>query len=134
MTQDGRLARRLLGNRDDREVWKRYVVDVEWGGMRSASELSEAAQRLQAGGMELDGRVLLPAEVEWVGPQTLQFGLLEGAHRQIRRMCELVGLRVARLRRVAIGSVDLGGLGTGCWRTLGAGEVEQLMGSEGSGA
>jgi len=56
--------------------------------------------------------------VEWADPEQLRFVLKEGKKRQIRRMCEAVGLKVLRLKRVRIGRVMLGDLPTGKWRYL----------------
>ena len=108
-TQDGRVARRLIGH--DSEVEKEYLVRVE--GTLSP----EALQRLQHG-LELDGVMLKPAKVSWQNEHQLRFVLREGRKRQIRRMCELVGLKVTGLKRVRTGSVVLGKLPAGQWRYL----------------
>ena len=78
----------------------------------------EDLQRLRHG-LELDGRKLRPARVSWANEDQLRFVLREGRKRQIRRMCELVGLQVTGLKRVRIGSVVLGQLPVGQWRYLG---------------
>jgi len=70
-------------------------------------------------GLSLDGQPLKPARVEWQNPEQLRFVLTEGKKRQIRRMCELVGLKVVGLKRVRIGKVMLGNLPVGQWRYLG---------------
>jgi 23S rRNA pseudouridine2604 synthase len=69
-------------------------------------------------GLELDGKQLRPAKVVWANSEQLSFVLTEGRKRQIRRMCELVGLRVTGLKRVRIGRVRLGDLPLGQWRFL----------------
>ena len=74
-------------------------------------------------GLSLDGRQLKPAKVEWLNEDQLRFILNEGRKRQIRRMCELVGLRVVGLKRVRIGRVKLGDLPLGQWRFLSASET-----------
>jgi 23S rRNA pseudouridine2604 synthase len=74
-------------------------------------------------GLALDGQALKPAVVDWQNPEQLRFVLREGKKRQIRRMCELVGLSVVGLKRVRIGRVTLGQLPVGQWRYLAAGEV-----------
>ena len=112
-TQDGRVARRLIGR--DSEVEKEYLVRVE-GALPP-----ENMQRLQHG-LELDGVKLKPARVSWQNEHQLRFVLREGRKRQIRRMCELVGLVVTGLKRVRTGSVVLGKLPTGKWRYLRADE------------
>jgi 23S rRNA pseudouridine2604 synthase len=72
--------------------------------------------------LELDGVILKPAKVSWQNEDQLRFVLREGRKRQIRRMCELVGLTVVGLKRVRIGSVTLGKLPAGNWRYLRLGE------------
>lgn len=119
LTQDGRIARRLIG--DDESIDKEYVVDVDW---RDASAWSDGALARLRHGLELDGVALAPAFVERLegrendGHGTLRFVLREGRKRQIRRMCEAVGLRVTALARVRIGRVLLGDLPLGQWRYL----------------
>ena len=76
-----------------------------------------ARQRLRHG-LELDGQPLKPAQVSWSNEDQLRFVLREGKKRQIRRMCEQVGLEVTGLKRVRIGSVVLGKLPLGQWRYL----------------
>jgi 23S rRNA pseudouridine2604 synthase len=113
LTQDGRVARHLIG--DDSEVEKEYLVRVEYP---AAGRLPEDALVRLRHGLELDGRPLLPAKVSWANEDQLRFVLREGRKRQIRRMCEAVGLVVTGLKRVRIGSVALGPLPPGQWRYL----------------
>ena len=113
MTQDGRIARHLIGN--DTKIEKEYLVRVT--GEMTANGLA----RLQRG-LSLDGRELKPAKVSWQNEHQLRFVLREGRKRQIRRMCEQVGLTVTGLKRIRIGSVALGGLPIGQWRYLNSGE------------
>ncbi len=109
LTQDGRVAKQLIG--DDSQVDKEYLVRVE-------GRLDERGLALLNHGLELDGRKLRPAQVSWQNEDQLKFILREGRKRQIRRMCELVGLRVVGLKRVRIGQVRLGHLPMGQWRPL----------------
>ncbi|MBA3024748.1 MAG: rRNA pseudouridine synthase [Gammaproteobacteria bacterium] len=109
LTQDGRIAKQLIG--EDSDIEKEYLVRV--------------AGRLAAGGLEklnfglsLDGKQLKPANVSWQNDDQLKFILKEGKKRQIRRMCELVGLKVTGLKRVRIGNVKLEKLPMGQWRYL----------------
>ena len=113
LTQDGRIARQLIG--DDSAVEKEYLVRVE--GPLNARDLARLNH-----GLELDGQPLRPAQVAWANSEQLCFILKEGRKRQIRRMCELVGLRVTGLKRVRIGRVRLGDLPLGQWRYLRADE------------
>jgi len=109
LTQDGRIARQLIGA--DSPIEKEYLVRVE-------GKLSDAQLALLNFGLELDGAPLKQARVAWQNEDQLRFVLREGKKRQIRRMCELVGLRVTGLKRVRIGSVRLGDLPVGQWRYL----------------
>ena len=70
-------------------------------------------------GLQLDGQALKPAKVSWQNEEQLRFVLREGKKRQIRRMCEQVGLKVVGLKRIRIGQITLGQLPTGQWRYLG---------------
>jgi 23S rRNA pseudouridine2604 synthase len=112
-TQDGRVARRLIGS--DSEVEKEYLVRVE-------GTLAPTGMKLLQHGLELDGAKLRPAKVSWQNEHQLRFVLREGKKRQIRRMCEQVGLAVTGLKRVRTGSVTLGKLPAGKWRYLRADE------------
>jgi 23S rRNA pseudouridine2604 synthase len=114
LTQDGRIAKQLIG--EDSEVEKEYLVRVEAPGGGRA--LPDSGLELLRHGLELDGEALRPAEVEWLNDDQLRFVLRQGKKRQIRRMCEAVGLKVVGLKRVRIGSVMLGDLPTGQWRYL----------------
>lgn len=113
MTQDGRIARQLIG--DDSNVDKEYLVRV-------TGQLSADGLKLLNHGLSLDGKKLRPAKVNWQNEDQLRFVLREGRKRQIRRMCELVGLRVVGLKRIRIGKIKLGNLPVGQWRLLGADE------------
>jgi 23S rRNA pseudouridine2604 synthase len=116
LTQDGRIARMLIG--EDSQVEKEYLVRVQSAQPGPGPLLSaEGLARLQHG-LSLDGRALKPAKVSWANEDQLRFVLREGRKRQIRRMCELVGLQVTGLKRVRIGSVVLGKLPLGQWRYL----------------
>lgn len=110
LTQDGRIARQLIGANSNIE--KEYLVWV--------SEVIEppALAKLRFG-LHLDGQALQPARVKKIDDHHLSIILTQGRKRQIRRMCELVHLQVERLMRVRIGKVRLGKLPPGKWRYLG---------------
>lgn len=108
-TQDGRIAKKIIG--ENSEVDKEYLVRVE-------GALSKSGLQLLRHGLVLDGKPLKPAQVEWVNEDQLRFILNEGKKRQIRRMCEAVGLKVRGLKRVRIGKLMLGKLPEGQWRFL----------------
>jgi 23S rRNA pseudouridine2604 synthase len=113
LTQDGRIAKQLIG--ENTEVEKEYLVRVQYSGN---GRLPEKDLRLLNHGLNLDGKKLLPAKVRWQNDDQLNFILKEGKKRQIRRMCEMVGLRVLGLKRVRIGKVKLGAIPEGQWRYL----------------
>jgi 23S rRNA pseudouridine2604 synthase len=109
LTQDGRIAKQLIGEHSGME--KEYLVRVQ--GKLPAADLA----RLNFG-LSLDGQPLKRAEVGWQNEDQLRFVLREGKKRQLRRMCELVGLAVSGLKRVRIGNVRLADLPAGQWRYL----------------
>jgi 23S rRNA pseudouridine2604 synthase len=109
LTQNGRVARQLIGDRS--KIEKEYLVRV-------TGQLADDGLALLNHGLSLDDKPLKPARVEWLNADQLRFVLNEGRKRQIRRMCELVGLRVTGLKRVRIGAVRLGDLPLGQWRYL----------------
>ena len=122
LTQDGRIARQLIG--EDSGIEKEYLVRVTFGDVTGDVQrvLPPAALARLRHGLSLDGQALKPARVDWQNPEQLRFVLTEGKKRQIRRMCELVGLKVVGLKRVRIGRVLLGQLPLGQWRYLGPSE------------
>jgi 23S rRNA pseudouridine2604 synthase len=117
LTQDGRIAKTLIG--EDTSVEKEYLVRVKY---TKGAKLPEHELKRLNHGLTLDGKALLPAKVRWQNEDQLCFILREGKKRQIRRMCEMVGLQVLALKRVRIGRVKLGNLPMGQWRYLGADE------------
>ena len=151
LTQDGRVARQLIG--EDSLMEKEYLVRVIYTGVINTAAATSAAAtyaarpasrptqlsriddddpvssdvqsvfpldklKLLRHGLSLDGQALKPAKVEWQNPEQLRFVLTEGKKRQIRRMCEQVGLKVVGLKRVRVGKVMLGNLPLGQWRYL----------------
>ena len=124
LTQDGRVARHLIAQ--DSQVEKEYLVRVqslnEPGAFNVQAVFPEEQLARLRHGLSLDGQALQPAQVQWQNPEQLRFVLKEGKKRQIRRMCEQVGLQVTGLKRIRIGQVMLGNLPVGQWRYLGAGE------------
>ncbi len=109
LTQDGRVAKKLIG--EDSDVDKEYLVRV-------TGKLSDGDLKRLNHGLSLDGKALKPAKVRWQNEDQLNFILREGKKRQIRRMCEMVGLTVVGLKRIRIGKVKLGDLPVGQWRFL----------------
>jgi 23S rRNA pseudouridine2604 synthase len=118
MSEDGVLAKALIG--PDSKLDKEYWVFV-------LGEITEAKLALLRHGLELDGRKLRPAEVEVIAEGRLRFVLHEGRNRQIRRMCELVELKVVDLFRVRVGPLTLGDMPENRWRPLSADERSALI-------
>jgi len=107
LTQDGVIAKEIIGEQS--QIEKEYLVRVE-------GSLSDDNLKLLNYGLSLDEKKLKPAKVFWQNKDQLSFTLTEGRYRQIRRMCELVGLKVVALKRVRIGQVRLKDLPLGQWR------------------
>jgi 23S rRNA pseudouridine2604 synthase len=113
LTQDGRIAKQLIG--EDTSIDKEYLVRVQY---TKPGKLPDSDLRRLNFGLSLDGKPLKRAIVKWQNEDQLSFTLREGKKRQIRRMCEAVGLKVVGLKRIRIGKVMLGDLPTGQWRYL----------------
>ena len=109
LTQDGRIAKQIIG--ENTLIEKEYLVRIE-------GSLSVDALKLLNHGLTLEGYKLKPAKVFWQNNDQLSFTLIEGRNRQIRKMCELVGVKVIGLKRVRIGNVRLGDLAIKHWRFL----------------
>lgn len=118
LSDDGVLAKAIIGPQHSLE--KEYLVIVK-------GELKPGRLTLLRSGLSLDNRRLKPAKVSVEEGQTLRFVLKEGRKRQIRRMCELVGLEVVDLQRIRIGPLELGDLELGKWRALKAKERAALI-------
>jgi len=116
-TQDGRLAKKIIG--ENSVVEKEYIVRVQYQGQSSpAKNFPDEQLQLLNHGLEIDGAPLKPAIVDWINDDQLRFILREGKKRQIRKMCEQVGLTIAGLKRVRVGQLKLGKLPEGQWRFL----------------
>lgn len=121
LTQDGRIAKEIIGN--DSSLEKEYLVRVRTADGSPNKDFPEAKLRLLNHGLSLDGQPLQPAKVSWINENQMQFILTEGKNRQIRRMCDQVGLKVLALKRVRIGNIKLGKLPVGKWRYLSSREI-----------
>ncbi|MCA3740889.1 MAG: rRNA pseudouridine synthase [Phenylobacterium sp.] len=118
LTSDGVVARALIA--PETRIAKTYEVRVD-------GRLTPGAIAQLRHGLSLDGRALKPAGVFRKGEDRLRFILEEGRNRQIRRMCEQVGLRVVDLFRTRIGPLSLDGLPEGRWRYLSPSERQALL-------
>ena len=122
LTDDGEFANAMT--HPAKHVPKTYRVTVR-------PSITEDQITALTTGVEIDGRMTLPSEVRVISKQegrvVLEIIIYEGRNRQIRKMCETLGLEVARLKRTQIGSVKLGMLKQGDWRNLTEEEVRKLM-------
>ncbi len=120
-TNDGDLANSIM--HPSRHITKTYRVTVR-------PDISDDQLVKLSGGVEIDGRMTMPANIvvkeKQPGRVVLLITIREGRNRQIRKMCEAVGLEVARLRRISIGPIRLGMLKPGAWRELTADELRAL--------
>lgn len=119
LSSDGVVAKAVIG--PESKLDKEYLVEVR-------GPVTERKLTMLRHGLELDGRKLKPARVTQLEPQRLLFVLTEGRNRQIRRMCDLVDLRVTDLLRIRIGPIKLDGVPEGRWRILTAEERTALIG------
>lgn len=120
-TNDGEFANNIM--HPSRHIAKTYRVTVR-------PDISDEQLVRLSEGVEIDGRKTLPASVvvkeKEQGRVVLLITIKEGRNRQIRKMCEAVGLEVARLRRISIGPLKLGMLKPGTWRELTADELRAI--------
>ncbi|WP_439620742.1 pseudouridine synthase [Hyphomonas sp.] len=124
LSEDGVLAKALIG--PESKLEKEYHVKVR-------GDVTEDKLKQLRHGLELDGRQLRPASVTVIKGNELKFILREGRNRQIRRMCDLVDLRVIDLVRTRIGPLSLAGLPEGKWRPISARERDELLRWEAQG-
>ena len=121
LTDDGEFANLLMHPRH--HVPKLYRVSV-------SGKLDQKALELLRSPLEIDGTPIMPVEVAVMDSNDdgghLEMVLLEGRNRQIRKMCEIAGLTVTRLRRTRIGCVSVNGIAPGSWRQLRDDEVALL--------
>lgn len=126
MTNDGEFANHMT--HPSKHIPKTYRVTVR-------PDVTEDMLSAFATGMEIDGRITAPADAHVIEKQdnrvVMEIVLYEGRNRQIRKMCESLGLEVARLKRTSMGSLKLGMLPPGKWRELKEDEVHKLMVSSG---
>lgn len=120
-TNDGEFANSIM--HPSKHISKTYRVTVR-------PDISDEQLVKLAEGVEIDGKKTLPANVvvkdKQPGRVVLLITIKEGRNRQIRKMCEAVGLEVARLRRISIGPVKLGMLKSGTYRELTPDELRAI--------
>jgi 23S rRNA pseudouridine2605 synthase len=124
LTNDGDFANKLMHPKF--EIDKKYIVTTD---TKVTRQMLEALRN----GVDIGDYVTREAKVEKIDEDNLSITIHEGKNRQVRRMCEAVGLEVARLRRISIGPVKLGVLKPGTWRELTAEELRALRTAMGKG-
>ncbi|HEX6117300.1 MAG TPA: pseudouridine synthase [Solirubrobacterales bacterium] len=117
LTNDGELANRL--------THPRYEVPKTYRASLARPPDDTQVRRLRQG-VRLDDGPTGPARVRRSGDREIEITIREGRNRQVRRMVEAVGNRVAALERIRVGSLQLRGLGEGDSRRLSAAEVKRL--------
>lgn len=124
MTNDGDFANRVM--HPSHNISKTYLTWV------SGQDIGLAMEYLRCP-MEIDGYVISPAEVElfeiYSGGAVLAITIHEGRNRQVRKMCEIAGLKVNRLLRISEGHLELGELKSGAWRHLSVDEIKLVLAS-----
>lgn len=122
LTNDGDFTQRMT--HPSYHVSKTYFLSVR-------PQMTVLQQKKLEEGVMVDGSVTQPAKVKLLsneeGKSLIEITIYEGRNRQIRKMCEAVGLEVARLKRISVGSQNLGGLRSGKWRALTKREVQALL-------
>lgn len=122
MTNDGDFANRVM--HPSHEVSKTYLTWVVGEDIGLAMEYLRCP-------MEIDGYVISPADVDlyelYSGGAVLAITIHEGRNRQVRKMCEIAGLKVKRLLRISEGGLELGELKSGSWRHLSAEEIKLVL-------
>ena len=112
-TSDGKFANDMM--HPSRKVTKTYRVTVR-------PDITDEQAAKLAAGVYIDGRITAPADVRVLSKEpnrvVCEIIIHEGRNRQVRKMCEAVGLEVARLKRTAIGPIRLGMLKPGTVREL----------------
>ena len=121
LTNDGEMMNHML--HPSSEIKKTYLARV-------SNQVSDKEIDMLRKGVMIDGRMTSPANVRLIRRETIYTDLLisihEGRNRQVRRMVEVVGHQVVRLKRVQFGPIHLGDLPSGMWRTLSEDEIAKL--------
>lgn len=114
-SQNGVLAKKVIG--ENSKIEKEYEVNV------TGNSLNQKSMSLLEFGLTLDNVKLKRAKVIKHSPTFFSITLTQGRKRQIRRMCELVGLKVTRIKRVRVGKLKLLDLPEGMWTFVSESEI-----------
>ena len=122
MTNDGDFANKVI--HPSKNIWKTYILTVK-------PNVNEEHLTQLCVGMTIEDKLTHPARVELLNHRgeksVIEISIQEGRNRQIRKMCEKLGLEVLRLKRVSIGSLKLGSLAPGKWRELKKEELKHFL-------
>jgi len=118
LTNDGAIVNKLLRAENGHE--KEYLVTVN-------RPYDKAFLKTMSSGVPVLGQLTLPCKMVPTGDKTFKITLHQGLNRQIRRMCEYLGYKVTRLKRIRFMNIELGDLETGKWRYLTAKEKKELL-------
>ena len=116
-TQDGVVAKNIIGEHS--KIDKEYLVQFE-------GELTNQKIKKLQHGLSLDSQKLRPAKIIQENDYTIVMTLTQGKKRQIRRMLDLVDLKVTHLKRTRVGPITLGDLKEGTWRLLNKNETQSI--------
>lgn len=119
LSNDGKFVYKVFGAEFAKQ--KEYIVRV------NKAVTAEYLAKQANGSIELDGKLLRPAQVKQIGTHAYKITLTEGVNRQLRRMAEVCDYRVVDLKRIRIDNIGDRGLETGEWRELTTGEIKQVM-------
>lgn len=118
LTNDGSIVNKLLRAENSHE--KEYLVTVN-------RPYDKNFLRSMESGVPVLGQLTLPCKLKPAGDKSFKIILHQGLNRQIRRMCEYLGYKVTRLKRIRFMNIELGGLETGKWRYLTSSEKKELL-------
>ncbi|MCR8845009.1 23S rRNA pseudouridine(2604) synthase RluF [Paenibacillus sp. SC116] len=122
LTNDGDIVNKILRAENDHD--KEYIVTVD-------KPLNQTFVDGMSRGVRILGTKTKPCQVTQIGERMFNIVLTQGLNRQIRRMCEVFGYKVVKLKRVRIMNIDLGSLKKGQWRDLSDKELADIMKSTG---
>lgn len=118
LTNDGDFANAII--HPTKHIAKKYSVNLK-------KELSNEQIEKLKNGVDIGGYITRPAIVQKQGVKSMVITIYEGKNRQIRKMCEAVGNKVVTLKRIAIGSLELGNLKLGKFRMLSKEEIKEIF-------
>ncbi len=117
LTNDGEFANMLMHPKN--KIEKKYVVT-------NTSQITQNQIKALESGVDIGGYITKPAKINVIDKNKFEISISEGKNRQIRKMCEVVGVKLTNLKRVQIGNIKLGNLETGKYRYLTNDEIKSI--------